>query len=117
MEQRKTLQFVRRVVIGALLVWNAHAQAQEKNGGAATFTAAQAAQGKSAYAQSCAQCHGQNLDDGEFASPLKGAYFGQQWAGKPADDLFTIMRTRMPPANPGGLTGESYAQIFAWVLQ
>src|SRR6266487_4297842 len=78
-----------------------HAQAP------AAFTEAQANQGKTAYSQNCAGCHGQNLDDGEFAPPLKGASFSQQWGGKTADTLFTYISTKMPPSNRGGLGEQS----------
>ena len=37
-----------------------------------TYTPAQATQGKQAYEKACSACHGANLDDGEFAPPLKG---------------------------------------------
>jgi alcohol dehydrogenase (cytochrome c) len=88
----------------------AHAQSP------ATFTEAQAAQGKSAFEQNCASCHGQNLDDGEFAPPLKGVPFNQQWGGKTADALFTYISTKMPPSNRGGLSEQSYTQILAFML-
>ena len=35
------------------------------------YGAAQAEQGQSAYVEHCASCHGQNMDDGPFAPPLK----------------------------------------------
>jgi alcohol dehydrogenase (cytochrome c) len=82
-----------------------------------TYTAAQAAQGKSAYAQSCSNCHGANLDDGEFAPPLRGAAFLRDWGGKPAEAVFTYMQTKMPPGNPAGLAADVYSQILAYVLQ
>src|SRR5262245_46936799 len=37
-----------------------------------SFTDAQATQGKAAFDRNCVSCHGPNLDDGEFAPPLKG---------------------------------------------
>jgi mono/diheme cytochrome c family protein len=39
------------------------------------YTAAQASAGRAVYSQSCASCHGPNIDDGEFAPPLKAAAF------------------------------------------
>src|ERR1019366_2941003 len=58
-----------------------HLHAQSNNG--ATYSAAQATAGSTAYAQNCASCHGPNTDDGEFAPPLKGMAFMQKYAGKP----------------------------------
>ncbi len=84
---------------------------------AVVFTAAQAAQGKTAYAQNCESCHGANLDDGQFGPPLKGQAFNRQWGGKPADAVFTYMSTRMPPGNAGSLGNPAYAGILAYVVQ
>ena len=53
-----------------------------QNQGPPTFSAAQATEGQSAYAQNCSGCHGQSLDDGEFAPPVKGTAFMAQWGGK-----------------------------------
>src|SRR3984885_13489924 len=90
-----------------------HAQSQ----GAVTFTAAQATEGQSAYAQNCAGCHGQGLDDGEFAPPLKGTAFTAQWGGKSVGELFDYLSTKMPPSNAGALGDAVYRQIAAFVLQ
>jgi len=85
--------------------------------GQVTFTASQATEGQSGYAQNCAGCHGRNLDDGEFAPPVKGSAFKQQWSGKSVSDLFTYITTKMPPSNAGGLGDSSYLQITAFILQ
>ena len=81
------------------------------------YTTAQAAQGKTIFVQHCASCHGAALDDGEFAPPLRGAGFTQQWGGKTVEALFTYSRSRMPPSSPGSLGAEAYAQIVAYVLE
>ena len=81
-----------------------------------SYTAAQADLGKAVYSKACASCHGAELDDGEFAPPLKGAPFMQKWGGKSADEVFAYMSTRMPPDRPNGLGGETYAQVLAYVL-
>lgn len=100
------------VVAGAVL-WHLSGAAQ---GTAPAYTAAQAEQGKAAFAQNCASCHGANLDDGPFAPPLKGGAFMQKFGGKSADGLFTVLNT-MPPASPGTLGAATYAQILAYLLQ
>ena len=82
-----------------------------------TYTAEQAAAGRAAYAQSCASCHGQNLDDGQFASPLKGDAFRQKWGGRGVDALYAYMSAQMPPASPGSLGDAGYAQLIAYLLQ
>jgi alcohol dehydrogenase (cytochrome c) len=83
----------------------------------ATFTAAQAAQGKDAYAKSCASCHGTNLGGSEFASSLRGAAFSLNWGGQNAAALFTFIAKNMPPASPGSLGPDATAQLVAFILQ
>ena len=83
----------------------------------ALFTPAQAAAGKAAYERNCASCHGAGVDDGNSGPPLRGPAFLGKYAGKPAADLFTYVSTKMPPGNPGNISGAEYAQIIAWVLQ
>jgi alcohol dehydrogenase (cytochrome c) len=85
-------------------------------GNIATFTADQAARGKSVYANSCASCHGGDLSGGEFAGSLKGVTFSQNWGGKTAEALFTYISTKMPPASPGTLGDQAYAQLLAYIL-
>jgi alcohol dehydrogenase (cytochrome c) len=92
-----------------------HAQGTGKK--QATFTAAQAGKGRTAYANTCASCHGQGLSGSEFAGALNGSNFGRQWSGKTAEELFTYINTKMPPANPGMLGPEFNAQIVAYILQ
>jgi alcohol dehydrogenase (cytochrome c) len=101
--------------------WQARAQEAAKQAApeitTAAYTGAQAAQGKAAYAEICASCHGQDLGGSEFASALKGAAFNQNWGGKTAAELFDYIATKMPPYDPGELDPESYAQIIAYILQ
>ena len=80
------------------------------------FTAAQAARGQKIYATNCAECHGNSLDDGEFAVPLKGPVFAQHWSQAALDGPYTIMTTQMPPTNPGSLPAQSYVDVLAFIL-
>jgi alcohol dehydrogenase (cytochrome c) len=84
---------------------------------ALSFTAAQAEQGQSVYAEHCASCHGEHLDDSAYAPPLKGADFRLKWGDQPAEALFTYSATKMPPARPGSLGDDVYARILALVLR
>jgi alcohol dehydrogenase (cytochrome c) len=85
--------------------------------GSVGFTKPQAVRGKSAYGERCASCHGPNLDDGQFAGPLKGAAFKAHWHDQPPNALWSLIVKRMPPANPGGLGNGTYADIEAYLLQ
>lgn len=85
---------------------------------ALTYTDAQAAQGKSTYDQSCKDCHGGRLDDGEFGgAPLKGSYFRNRWGNGNVASLYAYMRTKMPPDRPGALSDKVYADVLSYILQ
>jgi alcohol dehydrogenase (cytochrome c) len=73
--------------------------------------------GKIFFGQSCASCHGGNLDDGEFGPALKGPAFKASWTGQGPEALFTYIQTRMPPAGPGSLTAQTYGDITAYIRQ
>jgi alcohol dehydrogenase (cytochrome c) len=83
----------------------------------ATFTVAQATQGKDVYAKNCASCHGTSMGGSEFASSLRGVSFTMNWGGETADELFTFINTKMPPAGPGSLGPAAAAQLVAFILQ
>jgi alcohol dehydrogenase (cytochrome c) len=91
-----------------------------------SYTEAQAARGQAAYVEHCASCHGQNLDDGAFAPPLKGADFQQKWGDTASnfvgthtsvEALFSFTSTKMPPARPGALGDATYADLLAYIVQ
>ena len=81
------------------------------------YTIAQAERGQTAYLENCAACHGENMDDGEFAIPLKGVNFRQQWRVRSLEQLFTVTSVTMPQDRPGRLGDETYADILAYILQ
>ena len=83
----------------------------------ASYTAAQAERGKDSYVSSCMDCHGANLDDGEFGgAPLKGTAFRAKWLSGPVGSLFAYTAAAMPPDRPGRLPPETYADIVAYLL-
>ena len=82
-----------------------------------SYTIGQAERGQTAYLENCAACHGENMDDGEFAIPLKGVNFRQQWRVRSLEQLFTVTSVTMPQARPGRLGDETYADILAYILQ
>src|SRR5579862_6628833 len=112
---------VRRIAVTFLFVASPLAaqdlQIAASRNPAATFTAAQAAQGKDAYARNCASCHGASLGGTQIASSLRGAAFSLNWGGKTADQLFAYINTKMPPATPGSLGPEVNAELVAFILQ
>lgn len=100
------------VAFAAATAGMAYAQAQTPG-----FTADQAKRGKEFYSGSCAMCHGEGVDDGQFAPPLKGEPHVAYWNGKTAEDLLNYMAANMPPTQPGSLGAQAYADIYAYLLQ
>ncbi len=113
----------RFVVLGGatLCLTGSGAVAQEQGlfagGPAVSLTAAQAGRGKAVYDDSCANCHGANLDDGQFGPPLRGSVFKMHWSAQSADALFSYIATKMPPSSPGGFTDRSYSDVEAYILR
>jgi mono/diheme cytochrome c family protein len=80
------------------------------------FTAAQAAEGRTAYNANCAACHGNTLTNGTFAPPLAGESFKELWSGQTVRALYDKAKT-MPPSAPGSLPDVTYANIVAYILE
>jgi mono/diheme cytochrome c family protein len=81
------------------------------------FTEEQADRGHTAYRRNCQDCHGANLNDGEFGgAPLNGQYFARHWAKGSVAALYGYMRTKMPPDRPGRLSPQTYADLTAFLL-
>jgi alcohol dehydrogenase (cytochrome c) len=72
------------------------------------YTRAQAQRGQKLFEQSCAMCHG--IED------QSGASFNTKWSSHTLGDIYEQMSITMPPANPGGLSPDSYASILAYFL-
>src|SRR6202142_666615 len=103
---------------GAACVMSVAAGAQSLfDSGRVGFTERQATRGAAAYRESCAACHGPNLDDGQFAAPLKGTSFKAHWHDQSPDALLSLIMKRMPPASPGSLGGGTYVDIEAYLVQ
>ncbi|MDT8398363.1 MAG: cytochrome c [Pseudomonadales bacterium] len=80
------------------------------------FTAEQSAAGRQFYRDSCVICHGTNLANGQFGTPLKGSYFRNKWAGKSLGELVKFTYESMPPDNGMMLALEKYTEVVAFIL-
>ena len=81
------------------------------------FTKAQAERGELVYLKNCQDCHGGNLDDGEFGgAPLKGSWFRNHWGPGNVAALYSFMKSKMPPDRPGRLEDDIYADLTAFLL-
>ncbi|GAC1559098.1 MAG: hypothetical protein NVS3B17_09510 [Vulcanimicrobiaceae bacterium] len=84
---------------------------------AAAFTAAQAHAGAAVYAQSCASCHGTNLQ-GSAGPAVAGTEFlksvtGNGWTYA---DFRNLVTQQMPLNNAGTLSPKAYAEVLAFLL-
>jgi len=84
----------------------------------ALYTADQAQAGAAVYAQSCAACHGAQLE-GVAAPALKGEAFGEMATAQSltADALLDVVANTMPQSDPGSLKTEDYNAVVAYILQ
>src|SRR6266404_4274780 len=104
----------RMIAISVVVAGPAAVSAQDQP---VALTAAQAERGQAAYRQSCQDCHGSTLDNGEFGGPpLKGGYFRGRWGAGNASVLFGMLSGVMPPDRPGQLSPQTYADLMAFIL-
>jgi mono/diheme cytochrome c family protein len=71
------------------------------------YTAEQADRGKEVYQARCAECHALDWYKSEAV---------RAWDGAPAFNLYDLIRTKMPPTNPGSLRPREYVDILAYVF-
>lgn len=84
----------------------------------ALYTADQATAGAAVYAQSCAACHGAQME-GVAAPALKGSTFGEMATaqGLTAQALLEVIANTMPQSDPGSLKPEEFAAVTSYILQ
>jgi mono/diheme cytochrome c family protein len=108
----RRLAFAAAVVLGGAVAVSAQDQPV-----APLYAAAQAERGQAAYRQSCQDCHGTSLDNGEFGGPpLKGGYFRTRWGNGSVAVLYGYVSLAMPPDRPGQLSPQTYADLVAFLL-
>jgi len=109
--------FPRLTFAAAVLACGAVAVSAQERPAAPAFTAAQAERGQATYRQSCQDCHGSSLDNGEFGGPpLKGGYFRTHWGSGNVAVLYGYLSLAMPPDRPGQLSPQTYADLVAFIL-
>jgi mono/diheme cytochrome c family protein len=84
-----------------------------KSTGSAPYTPQQVAHGSEVFAQSCALCHGANLQ-GLSAPALTGAGFALSHLN--AAQLRSVVTQTMPLTAPGSLKADDYAAVMAFLL-
>ena len=84
--------------------------------GVGSYTEAQAIAGRTAYNQSCAECHLGDLRGG-FGPPLVGPNFTNVWGTREARVLFEQVKNTMPPGSEASLSDSTYIDIVAYILE
>ena len=90
------------------------------------FSVLQAENGETLYQRrlGCHECHGRGLtgvvderEDAVFRGPpLARTGFEWRWFDGTVYELFDLMRTKMPPDDPGGLEDAAYVDLLAYIL-
>jgi mono/diheme cytochrome c family protein len=110
-------QFLRPAFAAAVVLGGAVAALAQEPPPVPLYAAAQAERGQAAYRQSCQDCHGSSLDNGEFGGPpLKGGYFRTRWGNGSVAALYGYVSLAMPPDRPGQLSPQTYADLVAFLL-
>jgi hypothetical protein len=99
-----------------------HGAGQDAKSGAPSvwdgvYTAEQAMRGRTAYMQSCAGCHADDLRGRSTAPSLVEESFAFLWGDMPVGDLLDRIQKVMPPDRPGSLPAQTYRDIVAFVLE
>jgi alcohol dehydrogenase (cytochrome c) len=79
--------------------------------------AEQAARGKTAYAEHCAECHHLTLRGTGHGSELTGSGFIAKWGKRSIADLIGYSSNLMPAGAPKSLPAAQYVDITAYVMQ
>ena len=103
------------LVVAALI--RAIAQEPKRTVWDGVYTAAQAERGGTAYAQTCASCHAEDLRGRSTAPSLIEESFLFLWSDMSVGDLFERTRMLMPSDRPGSLPAGTYADIIAFIAQ
>ena len=81
------------------------------------FSSVQAARGETAYAKTCARCHGASLSGGDESPALAGGAFLGNWNGLPLSDLQARIKTTMPSDTVGIYERQLVTDVIAFLLK
>jgi S-disulfanyl-L-cysteine oxidoreductase SoxD len=106
------------VAIGlfATLMYECVATAQQPTAWDGIYTAQQAERGRTAYTQSCAACHAEDLRGRATAPSLVEESFAFLYNDVSVGELLDKIQKLMPSDRPGSLPTEAYRDIVAFLL-
>jgi mono/diheme cytochrome c family protein len=105
------------VPLTAMTVRSTRAAAAERTTWDSVYTASQAARGETAYAKTCARCHGASLGGGDESPALTGGNFLGNWNGLPLSDLQKRIKTTMPSDTVGVYDIQLVTDVIAFMLR
>lgn len=76
----------------------------------------QVEEGKAAYVEHCAACHGEDLIGFDHAPSLTGDVFWASFNEKPARQLYSRIISTMPLSDPGSLEPKTVLDITTFIL-
>ncbi len=72
------------------------------------FTEVQARRGRTAFDETCSECH--------TTSEFRGRTFQRTWGRRTVYSFFRTIRSTMPDDNPGGLEEQVYLDVVSYIL-
>ena len=89
----------------------------ERTTAAGVYSNEQADQGRAVFDAKCQSCHGEALDGGTLAPPLKGSEFLSSFERKPLRRIYSRIISTMPPDDVGSLSETDTLALVAFVLR
>lgn len=89
----------------------------ERSAWVGVYSDEQATRGATAYRESCARCHLDNLKGSDMAPALLGDVFINQWDSKTVRAFYGRIFSTMPADDPGNLDEKAVLDIVAYILQ
>ena len=81
------------------------------------FASAQAEAGRAVYLANCAACHGADFSPAQGSPPVQGPAFLANWRGRTLAELFSLVRTTMPPGAANTVSEDEHVAALAYILQ
>lgn len=107
-----------RITLGAIVVVAGFALSAQESRTVwdGVYTEAQSKRGEGVYMETCANCHGAELEGMDMSPALAGATFNSNWNDLTMGDLADRIRISMPADRPGSLTRVQVADVMAFML-
>jgi mono/diheme cytochrome c family protein len=97
------------LLVLAMVVPQAHAQAGATATRDGVYSQAQADRGQAVFVNVCASCH--------TRSQFTDGTWHRKWEGQTVFDVLESIRTTMPNDNPSGLSDREYVDVIAYLLK